>query len=136
MTLQYQLKKIKSLKMSLNHQLYSMKHQHYISSLIILFLFTTLFTGCAHDERAEKAIAEAKQLLDAQPDSALSILDGIKKRKAEWPKSQRMQYELVYAQAQNKALVDFTTDSIVLEVAKYYDKLKFREFLTHHFVFV
>ena len=99
-----------------------MKLQHYISSLIILFLFTTLFTGCAHDERAEKAIAEAKQLLEAQPDSALSILDGIKKRKAEWPKSQRMQYELVYAQAQNKAFVDFTTDSIVLEVAKYYDK--------------
>lgn len=99
-----------------------MKLQHYISSLIILFLFTTLFTGCAHDERAEKAIAEAKQLLDAQPDSALSILDGIKEGKASWPKAQRMQYELVYAQAQNKAFVDFTTDSIVLEVAKYYDK--------------
>lgn len=99
-----------------------MKLQHYILPLISLLLFNILLTGCAHDERAEKAIAEAKQLLDAQPDSALSILDGIKKRKAVWPKSQRMQYELMYAQAQNKAFVDFTTDSIVLEVAKYYDK--------------
>ncbi len=100
-----------------------MKLQHYILSLLILLLFTILFTGCAHDERAEKAIAEAKQLLDAQPDSALSILDAIKEGKARWPKSQRMQYELVYAQAQNKAFVDFDTDSIVKEVVEYFEQV-------------
>ncbi len=99
-----------------------MKFQHYISSLISLFISTILFTGCAHDEQAEKAIAEAKQLLDAQPDSALSILDAIKEGKVRWPKSQRMQYELVYAQAQNKAFVNFDTDSIVKEVVEYYEK--------------
>ena len=86
-------------------------------------LFTILFTGCAHDEQAEKAIAEAKQLLDAQPDSALSILDAIKEGKARWPKSQRMQYELVYAQAQNKAFMDFDTDSIVKEVVEYFEQV-------------
>lgn len=33
-----------------------------------------------------------------------------------------MRYDLVYAQAQNKAFVPFTTDSIVLAVAEYYDR--------------
>lgn len=91
-------------------------------TITITTLLVTLFLiGCVHDERTEKAITEAQQLLDTRPDSALSILDSLKGSKQEWSKSQRMQYELVYAQAQNKAFVNFTTDSIVLEVAEYYE---------------
>ena len=33
-----------------------------------------------------------------------------------------MRYELVYAQAQNKAYVNFTTDSIVLSLVDYYGR--------------
>jgi len=89
---------------------------------IFLTLIILLVACTAHDKQAENVINDAQQLLETMPDSALATLDSIKGRQAEWPKSQRMQYELVYAQAQNKAYVDFTTDSIVLEVAKYYDK--------------
>ena len=89
----------------------------------IFLTLTILLVACtAHDKQVENVINDAQQLLETMPDSALATLDSIKGRQAEWPKSQRMQYELVYAQAQNKAYVDFTTDSIVLEVAKYYDK--------------
>ena len=95
---------------------------HFTRAFSLLALIILLFGCSIQNKQAEKIISDAKQLLDTSPDSALSILDSIKKGKAEWPKSQRMQYELVYAQAQNKAYVDFTTDSIVLEVAKYYDK--------------
>lgn len=89
---------------------------------IFLTLIILLVACTAHDKQAENVINDAQQLLETMPDSALATLDSIKGRQAEWPKSQRMQYELVYAQAQNKAYVDFSTDSIVLEVAKYYDK--------------
>lgn len=89
---------------------------------IFLTLIILLVACTAHDKQAENVINDAQQLLETMPDSALATLDSIKGHKAEWPQSQRMQYELVYAQAQNKAYVDFSTDSIVLEVAKYYDK--------------
>ena len=89
----------------------------------IFLISIILLAACTvHDKYTENVINDAQQLLETMPDSALATLDSIKGRKAKWSKPQRMQYELVYAQAQNKAYVDFTTDSIVLEVAKYYDK--------------
>ena len=65
------------------------------------------------DKHADSIIAEAQQLLDSNPDSALIVLDDIREKKTDWPRSQQMRYELVYAQAQNKAYVNFTTDSIL-----------------------
>ena len=50
------------------------------------------------------------------------MLEEIRDSKADWPRSQQMRYELVYAQAQNKAYVNFTTDSIVLSLVDYYER--------------
>ena len=50
------------------------------------------------------------------------MLDDIRENKEDWPRSQQMRYELVYAQAQNKAYVNFTTDSIVLSLVDYYGR--------------
>ena len=74
------------------------------------------------DKHADSIIAEAQQLLDSNPDSALIVLDDIRENKTDWPRSQQMRYELVYAQAQNKAYVNFTTDSIALELVDYYER--------------
>ncbi|MEE1289201.1 MAG: hypothetical protein UHK44_11495 [Bacteroidaceae bacterium] len=74
------------------------------------------------DQHADSIITKAEQLLNTKPDSALAVLDDIRESKEDWPRSQQMRYELVYAQAQNKAFVNFTTDSIVLSLVDYYGR--------------
>ena len=74
------------------------------------------------DKHADSIITKAEQLLNTKPDSALAVLDDIRESKEDWPRSQQMRYELVYAQAQNKAFVNFTTDSIVLSLVDYYGR--------------
>lgn len=88
--------------------------------LIVTLCILLVLLGCANDKQAEKVIFDAEQLLDTNPDSAIILLNKEKDKEGDWSKSQRMHYELVYAQAQNKAFVPFTTDSIVLELADYY----------------
>ena len=90
---------------------------HYLSLLILAFILSS----CT-DKHADSVIAEAQQLLNTKPDSALAVLDDIRESKEDWPRSQQMRYELVYAQAQNKAYVNFTTDSIALELVDYYER--------------
>ena len=90
--------------------------------LCLCGVLCTLLMGCAHDKHADDVIDGADQLLNTNPDSALVVLDEIREGKADWPRSQQMRYELVYAQAQNKAFVNFTTDSVVLELVDYYDR--------------
>lgn len=90
---------------------------HYLSLFILAFI---LFS-CT-DKHADSIITKAEQLLNTKPDSALAVLDDIRESKEDWPRSQQMRYELVYAQAQNKAYVNFTTDSIVLSLVDYYGR--------------
>ena len=88
---------------------------------LLLTILAFIISSCT-DQHAESIIAEAQQLLDSNPDSALTVLDDIRANKEDWPRSQQMRYELVYAQAQNKAYVNFTTDSIALELVDYYER--------------
>ena len=90
---------------------------HYLS----LFILAFILSSCT-DKHADSLIAEAQQLLNTKPDPALVVLDSIRGNKTDWPRSQQMRYELVYAQAQNKAYVNFTTDSIALELVDYYER--------------
>ena len=71
---------------------------HDLSLLILAFILSS----CT-DKHADSVIAEAQQLLNTKPDSALVVLDSIRGNKTDWSRSQQMRYELVYAQAQNKA---------------------------------
>ena len=89
---------------------------------LFLPILAFLLSACRPDKHADSIIAEAQQILDSNPDSALVVLDDIKENKTDWPRSQQMRYELVYAQAQNKAFVNFTTDSIALELVDYYNQ--------------
>ena len=87
-----------------------------------LLVLAFIFSACGPDKHVDSIIAEAQQLLDSNPDSALIVLDDIRENKTDWPRSQQMCYELVYTQAQNKAYVNFTTDSIVLSLVDYYNR--------------
>mgnify|MGYP003433936165 FL=1 len=90
--------------------------QHLFLPILAFILFS-----CT-DQHADSIITKAEQLLNTKPDSALAVLDDIRESKEDWPRSQQMRYELVYAQAQNKAFVNFTTDSIVLSLVDYYGR--------------
>lgn len=93
-----------------------MKTYHIITMLLLL-----LFVSCTENKEANALFTTVDSLLEEHPDSALSMLNRAYNNKGEWRKSQQMRYELLRAKAQNKAYVDFTTDSIMKEVAEYYD---------------
>ena len=95
---------------------------HFRIHYLFFPLIACILSACGPDKHTESIITEAEQLLNTKPDSALVVLDSIRGNKTDWPRSQQMRYELVYAQAQNKAYVNFTTDSIVLSLVDYYER--------------
>ena len=95
---------------------------HFRIHYLFFPLIACILSACGPDKHAESIITEAEQLLNSKPDSALVVLDDIRENKGDWPRLQQMRYELVYAQAQNKAFVNFTTDSIVLSLVDYYGR--------------
>lgn len=90
--------------------------------IILGLSVVALIFACSHDKHADEVITKAQAVMAENPDSALSLLNNIKGAEKEWPKSQRMRFHLIYAQAQNKAFVPVTYDSTLLEVAAYYRK--------------
>ena len=80
-----------------------------------------LMAGCG-GERGLQALVLADSLMNSRPDSALAVLEGAEGDMAGEPKSVRMRYQLLRHQAMNKAYVPFTSDSLMLDVADYYDR--------------
>ena len=90
-------------------------------SIYIVFLLVLALTSCNESVEMNRVLTAADSLLTVQPDSALRYLEAHARLKGEGSRSQRMRYELLRATAQNKAYVDFTTDSVMKQVADYYD---------------
>jgi len=90
------------------------------SIVIAVIAATCLMMGCT-DGRYSAVLSQIDTLMEAHPDSALQRLDSLRSQKESWPKNLRMRYDLLEAKAQNKAFVDFTSDSIAKEFTKYYD---------------
>ena len=79
-----------------------------------------LLAACGDREVAVRLRA-VDSLMDTRADSALAVLSGWQDEAAGWSQGQRMRYALLRAKAQNKAGVDFTSDSTMLRVVSYYD---------------
>lgn len=75
-------------------------------------------TGCENKSLSHQ-LDELDTLMRVNPDSVYAVLDSMDTRKKS--KHQRMRHALLLADAQNKAYIDFTTDSIMKEVVKYFD---------------
>ena len=57
------------------------------------------------------------------PQGALRLLDSVQHQaRTAWPKADRMRYELLLAEAMNKSYRPFTTDSVLKQVVRYYDR--------------
>ena len=88
---------------------------------LLLALPLLLAASCSDNHRGAEAMAHAQQVIKANPDSALAILSGVSSEADGFPNSQRMAYYLLLANAKNKAYADMSADSIMREVADYYD---------------
>lgn len=92
-----------------------------IICMVLAVVMSLLCASCFSDRDAKEVFGRVESVMDEHPDSALVLLDNVKTHKDAWSKVQRMRFELLYAKAQNKAYVDFTTDSVMKEVVEYYD---------------
>ena len=85
------------------------------------FLLVLTLLACT-DRRYPTTLVVADSLCAVNPDSALHLLIQYKDSVQTASKADRMYYHLLLADAMNKAYVDMTTDSILKEVAEYYDR--------------
>ena len=88
-----------------------------------IFLIVLMLAACGGWRDGQRLLDRADSLLYGQPDSALHLLDSITEDDQErMSEAQLMRYHLLRADAQNKCFVPFTTDSVMKEVAHYYER--------------
>ena len=91
-------------------------------TICTLVMGLLLLTGCGgNHDRIAAQLCVVDSLMDGHADSALHLLDSLGAEREAWPKRLRMRHALLTMKAQNKAYVDFTTDSLALVVTDYYD---------------
>ena len=90
--------------------------------LLTIVMSAVLLCGCGGNPKAVELLARADSLMDVRPDSALTLLNEGIAVMDDSPESLRMRYCLLQAKAQNKAFLPFTSDSLMLAVADYYDR--------------
>lgn len=90
--------------------------------MVTAILASIFLGGCGGNPRADELLARADSLMDVRPDSALTLLNEGIVVMDDSPESLRMRYCLLQAKAQNKAFQPFTSDSLMLAVADYYDR--------------
>ena len=85
-------------------------------SLCLLILFS-----CTH-HRYPTSLVAVDSLCAVCPDSALAVLEQMDSTMQTARNADRMYYQLLLADAMNKAYVDIKSDSILKEVVRYYDR--------------
>ena len=104
---------------------------------IILLIAAAIMAACRRSNpEAAALLARADSLLNPPPSTAASqtspaggpqgalhLLDSVQHQaRTAWPKADRMRYEVLLAEAMNKSYVSFTTDSVLKQVVRYYDR--------------
>ena len=88
-----------------------------------LLLIAAIFTACTEHGDFERRLATADSLMTHEmPDSAYRMLCGMDAEAEEVSEPLRMRHLLLRSNAQNKAYVDFTSDSIGTLLVDYYDQ--------------
>ena len=90
--------------------------------LLIYIIITALVstTSCHRSGHAEQQLLMMDTLSDENPDTVLTMLDRMDF--SSMSKFERMHAELLKGKAMNKAYVNFTTDSVMLEVVDWYER--------------
>ena len=85
-------------------------------------LAVLLLCGCSRTSEFRARLMALDSVLVQHPDSVYDVMVRMETEAHGQSQSDRMYYELLRADAQNKAYVDFTTDSVMAEVADWYDR--------------
>lgn len=102
--------------MNENNKKYMIKVKLYILSVLLLLV------SCTGNKVIDEQITRADSLMEANSDSALAMLDSLRKNNPKMSKAQQMRFDLIYAKGMNKGFVDFTTDSVMKQVVDYYNQ--------------
>lgn len=89
----------------------------------LIFSFI-LLVSCSSKDKYNQILYRADSLMNANDDSvnvSIRMLDEARPLLSDFSKAQRMRYELLYHKAMNKVFIPFTSDSVMLEVADYYE---------------
>ena len=92
--------------------------------VINFLLIIMILASCSGNRNYDDLMQRADSIMDVDDDSAkvaIRMLDGVKPLLSDFTKEQQMRYELLYHKAMNKADIPFKSDSIMLEVADYYE---------------
>ena len=90
---------------------------------ILLLLFAVIsLTSCHHRQVFRQQLAMADTLMRTDADSAYRLLCGMDLEATRMPEWLRMEHLLLKCNAQNKADLLFSSDSIGLELVEYYDR--------------
>ena len=95
-------------------------HKHTRHTILIILLLAVTFGGCQRGVRVRGELAMLDSLVDVDYDSALSVLVQLDTR--QMGKGERMYAQLLTGKAMNKADSLFTTDSVMKEVVRYFDR--------------
>ena len=85
-----------------------MRHACYTLYIIIA---TVILAGCRGKSEFRQTLESLDSVLVSRPDSVYDVLNKLEPQKQS--ETDRMYYELLRADAQNKAYIDFTTDSVM-----------------------
>ena len=88
----------------------------------IFLMSVSLFMSCREEREAEQLLLTADSLIEAKPDSVLAMLTSRDSLFANASKCNRMRYEILKADANNKCFNFIATDSAFREVVDYYDR--------------
>ena len=88
----------------------------------LLPLVLSAFGACTFHGGYNRQLLQADSLLSGQPAKALSLLDSLYPDAQNWAKAQRIRYYLLRAKAQNKSYQSVEDDTLLRQVADYYDR--------------
>ena len=83
------------------------------------YIIILLLISCSVSPDRE-ALSEARQLIDSNPDSSLSILRSIEMNVAHYLKGDRMEFYLLKAEAMNKSFIPMDTIQFMPRILDYY----------------
>lgn len=91
--------------------------------LLFVMVFPLLMVSCSREGKELAAkLHLADSLIEAEPDSGVALLVSLEEEAEDASKANRYRYQLLLAKAMNKAYAPFTSDSVMKDVAQYYDR--------------
>lgn len=93
-----------------------------LNSIALLFLFIAAFVSCtSKSDQIATTLQQVEQCMEAYPDSALKLLNGIPNPN-ELEDKERADYLLLLTQARDKNIMDISVDSSITFAIDYYKK--------------